>query len=715
MGVAVSIVGRIEKVFGTSGNHWASVLIAGKDGKMYRAAGKIEAPMAGYDIRINGEWDTHKVYGKQIKVSDASVTQASSAAGILKYLEDQIDNIGPKLAEKIVAEFGDDTLRIIEEEPEKLIAIPGISQARADKIATCHKESKIYLKLTEFFGESATINQIKKIYEEFKGEGIEKIKENPYIIIYRVEGIGFNIADKLALSSGMKNDDPRRIGAAIVYILKNIAADGHCFCRMENLEAILLKTFQSVPTDKVSDVVVSEITAGNLVLVDDDKLYWKEIYESERDCAIFIKEMLESDPISITTPAIINRAIREFEDENGLSMTDRQADAISLSLYNRISVITGGPGSGKTTIIKGLIKAWNKANTSPFQVFNKSDDRVVLCAPTGKAARRMAETSGMDAVTIHRFVFHGRVNVNSIIVVDEASMLDIVMAARLLRKARTNNCQVVFIGDADQLSPIGPGNFFLDLIKSPWIPTVALDIMHRSVSSISKNAQKINNGQDVLSFVQDDSFSFVPVTKEESQQTVVEAYLDLVEKYGQDNVLCAVPKSQKEKSITSSGMLNDIIREKLNPLTPASKTLPNCFFRENDRIIYQENDDAKELCNGDCGTVDLIDIDEKKIFVRFDNGKLVSFKPQETSNMTIAYAMSTHKAQGSEYKAVIVVQCWHDYKMLSRALLYTAVTRAKERVVLIGDNGAVRAALRNTDNKLRNTRLRELLKPKLRV
>jgi len=233
--------------------------------------------------------------------------------------------------------------------------------------------------------------------------------------------------------------------------------------------------------------------------------------------------------------------------------------------------------------------------------------------------------------------------------------------------------------------------------------------MHRNSGTIARNAQKINNGQDVLSFVMKGSFEFIPVTKEEVQKVVVDTYMDLVSQYGQNNVLCAVPKSQKKKSITSSGMLNDLIREKINPIASETKVLPGCFFREKDRVIYQENDDAKELCNGDCGTVEYIDLENKRLLVRFDNGKLVSLTAQESTNMSLAFAMSTHKAQGSEFQAVVVVQCWHDYKMLSRSLLYTAVTRAREKVILIGDEPAIQVAIRNTDAKIRNTWLMQLL------
>ena len=688
----VTVKGRIDHIFFT-GNRWASILIIGNDGKKYRAAGAIDKPIAGYDITVEGEQHIHEVYGEQIKVTSSTVTQATSLFGITKYLVDQIKNIGPRMAERIVAEFGERTLSIIENEPERLLIISGISQSKLDKIVEGHKENKIYLELTDFLGQYATVNQIKKIYEEFRDEGIAKIKENPYIIIYRVDGIGFQIADRLAQSSGIKADDQRRVGAAIIYILKSIAAEGHCFCRLENLEMMLQDTFNSLPTDQVSDVLVKEIDSGNLVLVEEDKLYWRGIYQSECNCAGHIKTMLENESIVDTSDSVVDFAISDFEEKNSFELAQRQKDAVNLSMRNRLSVITGGPGSGKTTIIKCVIEAWCRAKINPLGYPHTSEDkRVILCAPTGKAARRMTEVTGVKASTIHRFIFHKGLKNDSLIVVDEASMLDIMIASQLLKKAVAYNCQLVLIGDVDQLSPIGPGNFFKDLLQSPRVPDVTLDITHRSSGTIAKNAQKINNGQDPLGFSYDENFVLHQVENDDVQEDVISTYISLTNKYGVKNVLCAVPKRKFGKSKTSSETLNNLIRERLNPQRKGSLTLAGCFFRENDRVMYLENNDRMEISNGDCGIVSKIDPKSRLVYVDFDCGKTVEMTADESKNMTLAYAMSVHKAQGSEFQAVIVTQCWEDYRMLSRALLYTAVTRAKEHVVLIGETRAIRAS-----------------------
>jgi len=708
--MSVKVTGRIERVFGT-GNHWASLIIKGIDGHSYRAAGKIDSPVVGYDITVQGEKKTHPVYGDQIDVQSSTVRQASSEDGIVKYLSEFIKGIGPTLAGKLVREFGRDTLHVIEENPTRLICVRGITPEKAKKIHKSHMESKAFVDLTEFFGDKATAHQIEKVFEEFKRDGIQKIKENPYIIIYRVDGIGFIIADKLAQSSGIAKDDPRRIGAAIVHVLKTIAADGHCFCRLESLEQLLQKTCGSVPADTVGDVLVKEIQNGNLVLVDGDKVYWRNIYEAEQDCAIYLKELLEGPPVAKVTSAILEESVREFEIQNGFELVHQQRDAISASLRNRVSVITGGPGCGKTTIIQGIAAAWKKSTDSLFWERKLQKD-VVLCAPTGKAARRISEVTGLKASTIHRLVFVGDMPENALVVVDEASMLDIQLAAMLLRKVR-HNCQIVFVGDADQLSPIGPGSFFKDLIGSPCIPKTTLDVSHRNSGDIAKFAQLINHGMSPLAYEEireDDSiFQYIPVNKETAQNTMIKMFLSMAQQFGIKDVLCVTPIRQKGKSHTASETLCEIIRERVNPLLPGAKTLSGCAFRENDRVMYWENNDEKEISNGDCGTVVQIDTDKKRIYVQFDNGKYIEMTVRETQDMTLAYAMSVHKAQGSEAKAVIISQCWEDYYRLNRALLYTAVTRAKEKVVLVGDDKAIHAAIRNVDQKIRNTRLKQLL------
>jgi len=710
--MSVNVTGRIERVFGT-GNHWASLVIKGTDGRTYRAAGKIDSPVVGYDITVQGEKANHPVYGEQIQVQSSTVRQATSEDGIVKYLSEFIKGIGPALAAKLVKEFGSNTLHIIEADPARLVRVSGITPDKAEKIHGSHMESKAFFELTEFFGDRATAHQIEKIFEEFKSEGIKKIKENPYIIIYRVDGIGFTIADRLAQSSGIAKNDPRRIGAAIVYVLKTIAADGHCFCRIESMEQLIHKTCGSVPTDTVSEVLVDEIQNGTLVLVDGDKIYWKEIYDAEQDCAVYLKELLESLPVAKMTPAILDEAVREFEIQNGFELVSQQKDAISISMRNRVSVITGGPGSGKTTIIQGIVAAWKKATGQSLFWEPKVPNNVVLCAPTGKAARRISEVTGLKASTIHRLVFVGDTPENALVVVDEASMLDIQLAARLLRKIR-HNCQVVFVGDVDQLPPIGPGSFFKDLIGSPRIPMATLDVSHRNSGDIAKFAQMINHGSSPLAYKdeiqKDDSdFQYIPVNKETAQKTMIEMFLAMTQKYGVTDVLCVTPIRQKGKSHTASETLCEMIRELVNPPIPGAKTLAGCAFREGDRVMYWENDDKKEISNGDCGTVTRIDTDRKMVSVQFDNGRLVEMTTNETQDMSLAYAMSVHKAQGSEAKAVIISQCWEDYYRLNRALLYTAVTRAREKVILIGDDNAVHAAIRNVDEKIRNSRLKLLL------
>lgn len=701
----MNITAKIEQVYFT-GNHWASIRVVTPDGTTYKAAGVIDAPVEGYNIEMDGEMTVHQKYGKHFKVSASRIIRTESFQGLINYLSKFVKNVGPALALKIADEFGSKSYDIIENNPKALTGIPGISEKKAMKIHISHMENKSYSELAEYLGEKATPNQIQRIYSEFGKNGLAAIKNNPYIIIYRVDGIGFKIADKLALSSGISRNDPRRVGAAIIYLLKNIASEGHCFCRVENLEGMLKKMFGSeIPTEEIGQVLAEELKAERLVLVDDDKLYWQDIYKAEIICAECINAMLRSHPTHPFQPATVKAAIDEMESEIGYTLSERQKDAVVVPMRNRLSVVTGGPGCGKTTIIRAQIKAWKKT-IDPFGLNKKADDSIFLCAPAAKAARRMTQATGLKAYTVHQIVFHMRDKLkDALIIVDEASMLDIVIASYLLA-ATKDNCTIIFAGDADQLDPIGPGNIFKDMIRSPLVPTVTLDVSHRMCGSINKNAKRINNGQSIHAYDFDDSFRFIPAEKDTVQKAMLDTYFEQVKKFGVKDVVCISPK--RETGQTASKTLNMLSRENLNS-TDGGNEIPGCFYRINDRVMYLDNNKAKDIYNGDCGTITHIDPVTKDITVELDDERVVTLTSAETGSMMFAYAMTAHKSQGSEFQAVIISQCWEDYRMLSRALLYTAVTRAKAFVAIVGEKRAIDAALRNVESKIRNTRLPMLI------
>ena len=702
----MNVRARIDQVY-FSGNRWASIRVTTPNGTSYKAAGAIDSPVVGYDIELTGDLVIHEKYGTQIKVTASKIITNNSRKGLINYLSTFVYGIGPALAEKIVDCFGIDTYSVLENHPERLSSISGISESKANRIHESHMKNKVFSDLTEYLGEEATANQIQKIYDRFGDKSLENVKRDPYILIYEIDGIGFKIADKLALSSGISRDDPKRVGAAVIHLLRKISDEGHCFCRVENLESMMRSLFDDdVPLHSLGMVLGEEIQAGRLVLVDDDKLYRHEIYEEEQTSARLIASMTKNKPQVNATAAMLQRTVQEMEGRTGYTMTERQKDAIGVPVRNRLSVVTGGPGSGKSTIILGIAKAWMKT-LDPMSLGVDPNEHIYLCAPTGKAARRMAELTGLKARTVHQLVYHhNREKLkDALILLDEASMLNLTLASSLL-KAVQKNCTLVLVGDADQLDPIGPGNVFKDLIRSPVVPTVVLDVSHRQKGSIERNARRINNGQGFTSLELDSSFRFIEAAKDESQKKMLETYLNCVDKFGVKDVACIVPKCVRGQ--TASKVLNPLLRDLVNPDAPG-KSVPGCSFRKDDRVMYLENRADKDIYNGDCGSVRDIDPVTKNIVVEFDDGRVVSLTPAETSELTLAYAMTVHKAQGSEFRAVVISQCWEDYRMLSRPLLYTAVTRAKEFVAIVGETKAINYAVRNNDTKNRNTRLYSLI------
>ena len=703
----MNITARIDHVYFT-GNHWASIRVTTPEGISYRAAGAIDCPVEGYDIILNGEMEIHEKCGSQIRVTSSKVMTNNSRKGLINYLSTFISGVGPVLAEKIVNHFGANTYFVLENAPERLMAISGISEAKALKIRKSHLKNKVLSELTEYLGADATANQIRKIYDRFGEQSLKRIKQDPYILVYKVEGIGFKIADKLALSSGIARDDPKRVGAAVVHLLRKISDEGHCFCRVENLESMMTSLFgNDVPVQELGQVLSEEIQAGRLVLVDDDKLYRDEIFCAEQESAEIIAELTQKPQKRNISAALLQQTIQEMERETGYTLTQRQKDAIGVSTRNRLSVITGGPGSGKSTIILGIIKAWKKM-LDPLSTGIDLNEKIILCAPTGKAARRMAQLTGLKARTVHQIVYYAKDRIkDAVVILDEASMLNLSLAHNLLKTVK-KDCTLVLLGDADQLDPIGPGNVFKDLIRSPIVPTVVLDVAHRQKGVIEKNARRINNGQGFSTLELDDpsKFRFVQADKEQARQKMLDTYFECVSRYGVKDVICVTPKNMEGQ--TASKILNSLIREQVNPNMPG-KSVSGCFFRKDDRVMYLENRDDKNIFNGDCGTVLEIDPATKKVTVEFDDGRVVTLTSAEASELTLAYAMTVHKSQGSEFKAVVVSQCWEDYRMLSRALLYTAVTRAKEFVAIVGEARAINCAVRNNKTKNRNTRLYSLI------
>lgn len=691
------IKGKVVRVISDKGN-WAAISFRADDGCLVSCAGSIISPQVNATMELTGEYYEDPKWGLQFKVSSSKQIMERKGE-IVDYLSSAfIKGIGPVTAQKIYETFGKESIEMVENHPEEIAKVKGMSEKKALVAQQCVKENRAYLRILEFFNGQATSHQIQSLYEKYGSKTVDVLKDNPYVIIYDVEGFGFKRADALAKAMGMPTNSPKRVCAAIIYTLKTMAFDGHCFCLVDSLEENMKLLVEDVPLEKISECIMKEIHDGHLVL-DDDRLYEKSLYDAETSCARNLVRLIKEKDMNSISQRHIDNSIFDVECESGFDLEVKQKEAVLVACKNRVSVITGGPGTGKTTIVKAIVRAAERSRN------------VILAAPTGKASRRMSElTDGHEASTIHRMLMnyqiHGMAsNKKPFFVIDEASMLDIDLASKLLKTVYSSGGGVVFIGDIDQLPPIGPGNFLRDLVESVDIPTVRLELSHRQKGKIATNANRINTGKGVNTFAEDSSFKFIDAKPDEAQQLVIDNYINMVNEYGVRDVCCLTPIRKKGRSSTAAETLNELIRDRLNPLRAGLPTLKN--FRLGDRVMETVNDPRRDVYNGDCGVITNIDTYTKAVEVVLDDERVVEYNELNLDTLTLAYAMTVHKSQGSEFKGAVIVNGWDHYIMLQRNLLYTAVTRAREKVVLIGTPKSINMAVRTVKDKQRNTRLKK--------
>jgi exodeoxyribonuclease V alpha subunit len=720
--MAETISGVVEKVYYSSGS-WASVGLR-TDGGNVQAAGNIASPAVGMTLKLTGDWTVHPKYGRQFT---AVITEMASIFGkdaIIAYLSSGfISGIGVSLANRIFERFGNNTMKIIENDYEKLTEISGITRRIAKNVHDTHSDGKVYMDLVSMLKPEITDLQISKIYERYKTNAVKVLKNNPYQLIKDLDGIGFKKADKLAGALGIKGNDPRRINACVLHALCTSANDGgHCFMYADSLEAQIVELVGSgIDMNVVAASILQNRKEGNIVIDDESAIYLKSLHTAEMNTAEHVSRMLRSAPVKNIPEALISKAIREIEIETGYEIESAQAKAVRSALGGGLSVITGGPGTGKTTIIKVVLRAWELANGK------RDENTVLLMAPTGKASRRMSEVSGYPAQTIHKglaltsndgivsYTYNGRNPHHAgLIIVDEASMLDIYMADVLMRAVKSG-ARIVLVGDVDQLPPIGPGNFFRDMVESIKVPTAVLEVSYRQSGKIGINASRANNGQGVHAFVCDDSFQFIQTGKAEIADVSIREYLLLVEKYGIKNVCYLSP--MRTKSATGTNAINEKIRDILVPAETEDGQTPSLTFgkgdnvrefRLGDRVMQTDNDYTNGVFNGDMGFI--TKIENGVLEITFDDGTTVGYSSINISKIVLAYAITIHKSQGSEYKAAVIVQNKEHWFMAMRNLLYTALTRASKQVVLIGDAQTINKAVGTVSPVIRNTKLKQRIK-----
>ena len=667
--------------------------------------GVFEGVSVGMTLKVEGEWRNDRRFGQQFAVESWMEDMPATIKGIEAYLASGfIKGIGKKKAKAIVKVFGEQTIEVLDNTPERLVEVSGISKLLAEKITKSWLEHKKVRDVMVFLqGHGISTAYAVRIYKQYGDDSIQIVKDNPYVLADDVFGIGFKIADSFAFHLGYEKNDIRRCKAGIVYTLKQMANDGHCYAEQDKLldAARVLLEVDAEPIQEALNLLIFDESLVN----DEGNIFLPMYFYSEMGVSGKIKSLIAE--AKKEQPTIVD--IDAISRETNMDYDEVQQEAIQVAVNSKFMVLTGGPGTGKTTTTQGIIAAL------------ESQHKMILCAaPTGRAAKRMSEATGKDAQTIHRLLEYnpergfGRNEDNKlcgdVLIVDESSMIDILLMNALL-KAVPSKMAVILVGDIDQLPSVGAGNVLRDIIDSGVVSVIRLTRIFRQAqtSRIVTNAHKINHGESPdLSNGKDTDFFFI---KNEDAEATAKTIVDLVSSrlpnaygYNPNDIQVLVPM---KNGTTGTICLNNALQNVLNPVGEAI-TCGQFKFRSGDKVMQIKNDYDNGVFNGDVGVIESVDTDERKMIVNFD-GRPVEYESGDIGNLTLAYACTIHKSQGSEYPIVVMPLLMSHFVMLQRNLVYTGVTRAKKQCVIVGDTRAVGYAVKNMVVLKRNTMLKERL------
>lgn len=670
----------------------------------------------GESIEAYGQWFNDPTYGLQFKAEALQAVPPATVEGIEKYLASgMVKGIGAHYARKLVRAFGAAVFEVIEHSPERLEELAGIGKKRREGIVAAWAEQKAVRDIMVFLqSHGVGTSRAVRIYKTYGDAAIVKVTENPYRLALDIWGIGFKTADTLAQQLGVPRDSPLRAQAGLRHTLQVWSEQGHCAAPQETLVSMAVELLE-IPEPIVVAALGGELEAGNVMVEatgDGDLFYLANLYRAETGCAGHLRRLLDGPPPWGRIDAA--KAIPAVEKQTGLSLSESQWLAVAKMLHSKVCVVTGGPGVGKTTLVNSILK-----------ILQAKKLRVALCAPTGRAAKRMAETTGLEAKTVHRllefdpkeFRFkrdHENPLRADLVVVDEASMMDVSLMHSLL-KAIPDPAGLLVVGDVDQLPSVGPGSVLGDIIASGAVPTLRLTEVFRQAqtSQIIVNAHRINRGElppphrpgDEAS----DFYYFPAATPEALFADLIEIVTeDIPERFGFDPIDDVQVLTPMNRGGLGVQALNVELQRRLNGQAAPSITKYGTTYAPGDKVIQRVNNYAKDVFNGDIGRVRDIDSDENALTIEFD-GRPVPYEFAELDEIGLAYATSIHKSQGSEYPAVVIPLSIQHYMLLERNLLYTAVTRGKQLVVLVAEEKALGMAVRNWKAKKRVTRLAERL------
>ena len=694
--------------------------------------GRFPGLTEGETIEVSGEWVDHPTYGVQLKVLNYEIIEPTDILDMERYLASgAIKGIGPSTAKKIIKHFGEDTFRIIEEEPERLSEIKGITERKAISIATQMSERHELRNVVMFMQKYGISNSMAiKLYDEYGSQIKSIILNNPYKLAREVNGIGFKRADEIAAKTGVKQDSEFRIQCGIIHCLKEASTDGHTYLPREELIRSAYELLGVCESDIERQLDELKIERQLIEVKSEDRLniYLSEYYQIEKNCAVKLLTLTRySDRISASE---LDREIKSIESELDIELHDLQREAVIKALSEGLFILTGGPGTGKTTTIKSIISGLERRNL-----------RFVLAAPTGRAAKRMSETTGYEASTIHRLLSikhnpeeradayfemneDNPLDVDAVII-DEASMVDIFLFNSLL-KAISPGCKLIIVGDSNQLPSVGPGQVLKDMLDSGVCPNVELKYIFRqsNESHIVTYAHMINNGEQIdFTTKYEDFFLLKRDNYEEIRQALLYLICEKLPKHFNTSPMQIQVLTPMKKGALGVWELNRILQECINP--PSDKKVEleygENIFRVGDKVMQTKNNydmewdimstygisaqRGKGVFNGDIGIIDHINKPSRLIRITFDDGREAEYSYETLEELELAYAITIHKSQGSEYPVVIMPLLGGPRSLLYRNLLYTGVTRAKDCVVILGSENTVKEMIRCENENRRYTGL----------
>jgi exodeoxyribonuclease V alpha subunit len=711
--------GLVERIaFCNDENAWSVIKlsVSGRVGEV-TAVGNLLGVQPGESLRLFGTWTTDRKYGEQFKVDSYVAVMPATLVGIRRYLGSGIvPGIGKVIAERLVKHFGLETLEVIDKQPDRLRVIDGIGPVRGARITKAWAKQRQVGEVMVFLqSHGISPAHATRIYKEYKDRAIAIVKDNPYQLAIDIAGIGFKSADRIAGNLGIPPTSPRRAEAGILHVLGEMAGDGHVFSPHDVLvtsASEILAIDQPVIKQAIADLCAK----GHVVVVPmgDGRtgVYLKALHVAEAGSAARIRLLLASPPRSF--PIDIELAIAWFQEQrDGITLADEQKEAIRKAVTSKILIITGGPGTGKTTVVNGIIR-----------ILERKNQQILLAAPTGRAAKRMAETTGREARTIHRLLEFSPKTMSferhadrpldaDVLVLDEASMIDIVLAHNVL-KAVPRHCRLILVGDTDQLPSVGPGSVLKDLIAAGVAEVVRLRHIFRQAdrSLIVANAHRVNNGQlpDTPTGAADPDFFFIERGEPSEVAATIRAlvseriprrfHLDPI-----DDIQVLAPMHRGGLGVAA---LNVGLQALLNP-SGESITRRAQTFRVGDKVMQTRNNYDLDVFNGDIGRVVRVNSTDQEVVIDY-GGRRVTYDSTDLDDIVLAYACSIHKSQGSEYPCVVIPLHTQHYVMLQRNLLYTGITRGRRLVVLVGSRRALAIAVNNDKIEARNTLLSEWLR-----